>query len=82
MIKLTFISRELAETRSRDEWEKILGRPKNKEDITEYYWPVNEDVNTKDIYLEIPIEEESKLAIDELQRTTGQVSTDKVISGK
>lgn len=41
MKTLAFSSRKEAEARSREEWEKMLGRPKRPEDATEFLWSVD-----------------------------------------
>jgi hypothetical protein len=42
MKTLAFGTRVEAEDRSRSEWEKVLGRPKNKADVTEFLWAIED----------------------------------------
>lgn len=41
MKTLTFATKEEAEARSREEWEKVLGRKKRPEDVTEFFFAVD-----------------------------------------
>lgn len=41
MKTLAFATKAEAENRSRSEWERVLGRPKRPEDVTEFYFPVD-----------------------------------------
>lgn len=60
MKTLTFRSADEAAARSRAEWEKVLGRPKRPEDVTEFLWQVEGPV------LRVPAESEMLLSSKEL----------------
>lgn len=55
MKTLTFATKEDAEARSREEWEKVLGRKKRPEDVTEFLWAVDGSTAI------VPPEDESRL---------------------
>jgi len=61
---LIFDSRIEAETRSRAEWEKCLGRKKRPEDVTEFLWSAEEGPDGK-AALVIPADDEARLSTAE-----------------
>lgn len=64
MKTLPFDTLKEAEARSREEWEKALGRKKRPEDVTEFLWPVDA-LAGKDAILVIPDGGEATLTDDE-----------------
>lgn len=61
---ISFPTRAEAEKRSREEWEKHIGRPKRAEDVTEFFWAVNE-TTTGAAALSVPLSDEALLTVKE-----------------
>lgn len=68
MKQLTFATKEDALARSRAEWEKHLGRPRRREDVTEFLWAVSEDAEGKAVVL-VPDADISRLSLKERTAT-------------
>ena len=69
MKMLAFDTKAEAEDRSREEWEKVLGRKKRPEDVTEFLWSVEATPDGK-AALAIPDADVARLAETETLRLT------------
>lgn len=73
MKEMAFATRLEAEARSREEWERHLGRKKRPEDVTEFLWAMEEASDGKAALL-IPEADEARLTVAERRTLTARVA--------
>jgi len=73
---IAYATRGEAEARSRAEWEKVLGRPKRPEDVTEFLWSVAENEDRTAV-VRVPAKDEARLTLAERQRLRSPQAVDR-----
>lgn len=80
MASIRFATLNEADTRSKEMWTQILGRPKRAQDVTEYLYGRNVDPDTGAVTLDIPTKDAylDKLAAEDKLTPVERTELEKV----